>query len=248
MFVARRFGLLAGVVAAVVGLGTVGVSLAQNRVVPARAALRSTIPQINVENQSLSKVLTYLRDISNTNLTVNWKALEGANVSKDTPVSLNLVDVSLNKALHLALDQASPSTPLVFTISENVINITTQDEADKVMVTKVYIVDDLVMSPPKITNPPTMDLNNITRSGNTMAGSSSTSGSLLTDNSSNQNASEDSPQQKGEELVKLITQVIRPTIWSDNGGTATIKYFSGKLIVTAPVSVQEAIGGPVEAR
>ena len=32
-------------------------------------------------------------------------------------------------------------------------------------------------------------------------------------------------------------------MWRDNGGTAAIRYFNGHLIVTAPRSIQEAIGG-----
>ena len=38
--------------------------------------------------------------------------------------------------------------------------------------------------------------------------------------------------------------MVRPTIWKENGGPATMRYFNGKLIVTAPQSVQEMIGGP----
>jgi coproporphyrinogen III oxidase-like Fe-S oxidoreductase len=47
------------------------------------------------------------------------------------------------------------------------------------------------------------------------------------------------------DLVTLVREVVRPTIWKENGGMASIRYFSGKLIVTAPVSVHEAIGGPI---
>ena len=52
-------------------------------------------------------------------------------------------------------------------------------------------------------------------------------------------------QERGDDLVTLIREVVRPSIWRENGGTASIKFFSGKLIVTAPISVHEAIGGPV---
>ena len=52
--------------------------------------------------------------------------------------------------------------------------------------------------------------------------------------------------QKAHELIKLIETVVRPEIWRDNGGTASMAYLNGNLIVTAPRSVQEAIGGPVD--
>jgi hypothetical protein len=49
-----------------------------------------------------------------------------------------------------------------------------------------------------------------------------------------------------DSLVKLIMDTIRPEIWKENGGNSTIRFFQGNLIVTAPLSVQEAIGGPVD--
>jgi hypothetical protein len=35
-------------------------------------------------------------------------------------------------------------------------------------------------------------------------------------------------------------------VWRQNGGPASIRFFNGTLIVTAPRSVHEAIGGPLE--
>lgn len=54
--------------------------------------------------------------------------------------------------------------------------------------------------------------------------------------------------QNAQDLIKLITSTIRPDVWRDNsqGGQATIAYFRGNLVVTAPRSVQELIGGPLQ--
>jgi hypothetical protein len=69
---------------------------------------------------------------------------------------------------------------------------------------------------------------------------------LFNNNTSNTSSQpKETSDQKGQELVDLIKSVIRPSIWNDAGGPASIRYFNGKLIVTAPVSVHEAIGGPV---
>jgi len=218
---------------------------------PARQALGLEIADLNVDGVALSKVLDYLRDVSGANLVVNWKVLEAANVTKETPITLNVTGVPLRKVLRLVLDQASPSTMLVFPVDSNVISITSEEEADKVLVTKVYVVDDLVMTDNKAVVPPTMDLQKMTSSGNTVGGSGGGGGGgggggLFTQDNANGAgaASDDTPEKRGEELVKLIEECVRPTIWKDAGGTAAIRYMSGKLIVTAPISVQEAIGGP----
>ena len=51
---------------------------------------------------------------------------------------------------------------------------------------------------------------------------------------------------KAQELVDLIVDTVSPTIWLRNGGMARIRFFDGNLIVTAPRSVHEAIGGPMD--
>jgi hypothetical protein len=78
-------------------------------------------------------------------------------------------------------------------------------------------------------------------------GGSGSSGSLLREGSDSEDR--DQPRTKSERvqaLIDLITQTIQPDIWRINGGTATIAYLHGCLIINAPRSVHEAIGGPVE--
>ena len=67
--------------------------------------------------------------------------------------------------------------------------------------------------------------------------------SLTTNSKGSQTKTTD---QKAMDLIKLIETVVRPEVWRDNGGSASMEYLNGNLIVTAPRSVQEAIGGPVD--
>jgi hypothetical protein len=236
--------VMAGVALAL-ALGT-GSVYGQQQGINSRAALSQVVRELNVETVSLAKTLDYLRDVSGANIAVNWKALEGVGVARETPVSLSVRNLTLRKMLQLVLDQASPNAQLVFSTDSNVIQITTQDEADRQMITKVYIVDDLVMAP-RNRQAPSLQLGVSNTNGSTSG--SSNQGLFGGGNSGQTNEqNEKTPQQRGDELAELIRQVIRPTIWRENGGTASIRYFSGKLIVTAPISVHEAIGGPVSSR
>jgi len=219
----------------------------------ARGALRVNVPELNVDGVALSRVLEFLRQTSGGNLVVNWKLLEAANVTKDTPITLSVRELSMGKLLRLVLDQASPTTPLTWTVDANVISITTGEDADKVMITRVYVVDDLVMTDNQTAKPPEFNLQSITQNGQAggSAGAQGTGGAinggggggLFTGTTTNDTANQETTQKRGEDLAKMIESVIRPDIWRDNGGTCSIRYFSGKLIVTAPVSVQEMIGG-----
>jgi hypothetical protein len=215
----------------------------------ARVALAQPIKELNVDGVTLFKVVEFLRDSSGANIIVNWKTLEAAGIAKETPISLQVRDLSLRKMIHLVLNQASPATELVFTTDSNVIQITTQEEADKVIITKVYVVDDLVMTDNGKITPPSMNLTDITKGGTTSGsgGSSSSTGSsgIFTENTNTSTQSDETSQKRGEDLASLVRDVVRPTIWKENGGPASIKYFNGKLIVSAPASVHEAIGGPI---
>jgi hypothetical protein len=216
---------------------------------PARQALNMQVAELNVDGVALSRVMDYLRNSTGANVVVAWKVLEAANVNKDTPITLSVRDLPMRKLLRLVLDQASPSTTLTWTVDSNVIQITTAEEADKVLITRVYVVDDLVMTDNQTSEPPTFNLQSITQNSSS-GGSSGTSsvaggGQGIFNSNTSTTTETQTTEQRGQDLAKLIESVIRPDIWRDNGGTCTIRYFNGKLVVTAPVSVHEMIGGSV---
>jgi len=68
------------------------------------------------------------------------KALEGAGVGSDTPMTRNLKDVKLSSAFRLLLDPLD----LVAMIQNDVIFITTSDVAGNELITRTYPVADLV--------------------------------------------------------------------------------------------------------
>jgi len=247
-----RVRLLVVAAAAVLAVGSFVPSYAQVNSDRARKALTTPIKELNVENVPMSRVIDHLRAFSGANIVVNWKVLETAGIAKDTPITLNVRERTLRKMLRLVLDQAGTSALLVFNVSDNVIEVTTQEDADRKMITKVYVVDDLVMTNNNPSPPPQIDLNSATRSGTTSGGSGGGmgigggggGGGIFKEDTVASN-NDDSPQKRGDDLAKMIRDIIRPNIWKENGGECSVVFFSGKLIVTAPQSVHEAIGGPV---
>lgn len=49
-----------------------------------------------------------------------------------------------------------------------------------------------------------------------------------------------------DDLITIIMDTIEPNVWQVNGGTSTIRYFHGNLIITAPRRIHERIGGYFE--
>ena len=80
--------------------------------------------------------------------------------------------------------------------------------------------------------------------GGGSSGGGGGSGGLF--NNSNQDRNKEpakTKDQRAQDLVDLIINPVRPDIWKENGGPASIRYFNGNLIISAPRSVHEAIGG-----
>jgi len=206
---------------------------------------------LKFDSTPLSDAIETMRKLTGINIHVNWKALEAEQITRDTPITLNVTNVTVSKALDLILSEASPDEKLSYTIDHGVLEVTTQELADKKLVARVYNVADLLVVFPQV-NVPQANLSNLQQSSGNSGGSSGggggggSSSSLFSNTQSNTNSTTDTKAQQkqiADDLVNLIKTTIRPEIWSDNGGPATIGFFNGQLLIRAPLSVHEAIAG-----
>ena len=230
-----------------------------------RALLDQVLPEVRFNNVALKDALEFLRDVTGANIHVNWRAIEAAGITQDTNVNMRMHDVQLRKVLNLLLSEAGGGTGLTYYFDQNVLEVTTKDISDKQMFTRVYPVEDLVMEIPDFTNGPNLSLLAVATGGSGGGGNSNGGGGgggggvgggggggaaaiFGGANGGAANGSEKgkTPTERGEDLVTLIRELVYPDQWRDNGGQSSIRYFSGKLIVTAPRSVHEAIGGPID--
>ena len=213
------------------------------------AQLDKTLPELNFDGVAFADVVDFLRDVTGANVFVNWKALEGAGVEKTSPVSARVRNIKFAKALTIILDSVSGGTvPLGYTIDDGVITISTGEDLDKNTLTRVYDIRDLIIDIPDFTNAPNFSLQSTSQQGQGGGGGGGGGGSSTglfenADQDRNNKEPTKSKTERGEELVQLVKDLVQPEVWADNGGTATIRYFNGSLIVTAPRSVHEAIGG-----
>jgi uncharacterized membrane protein YgcG len=219
----------------------------------ARLALDRDTPAVKLDSVAFKDALDFVQDLSGANLHVNWAALQAAGVDKSAVIDLHVRGVPLRKVLNLILSEAAASNAvLTYYIDDDVIEITTLELADKVMVTRVYPVDDLLMDVPDFTDAPKFDLSQNQSSSGTMVGGSgggggASSGNLFGGGGGGSGETQGATRaERAQQLVDLITSIVRPEIWTANGGPASIRFFNGSLIVTAPRSVQEEIDGPVD--
>jgi hypothetical protein len=109
------------------------------------AQLKRTIEEVNFEGAGLSDVIDFLRDVSGSNLVVEWGALQNAGLDRNTPVTLRVRGVSFGHALELVLSSAGGgSVPIEYAIDRNVIRISTAEDLDRVTEVRAYDVRDIV--------------------------------------------------------------------------------------------------------
>ena len=216
-----------------------------------RASMSRRLPPVNFTGIALGDAIDFLRDVSGQNINVNWKALAEANVTPDTPINVRLRDVSMRKVLSTILTEAGGGDTLTFFVEDNVIEITTRALADQKVYTKVYPVDDLLVEVPDFTQAPNFTLQQNRSQGGGGGGGQGGGGGGggqggLFGNSAQGDRKEENlktKQERADELVALIVETIKPDVWRENGGTASIKYYNGNLIVSAPLTVHEMLGG-----
>jgi uncharacterized membrane protein YgcG len=220
-----------------------------------RAMLARAMPELKFDGVAFSDAVDFLRDVTAANLVVNWRALEGAGVTKDTVVNLKVRGVTLRKALSLLLSEAGGADgAITYTVEDGVIEITTTELADRKMTTRVYPVGDLLIDIPDFVGP-TFDLTQNSSSGSGGRGGGGGGGSSSQGlfggggggggNNADRGEAGDkkTKDERAQVLLDLIRETIYPDIWRENGGTASIRMYRDNLIVTAPAKVHEAIGG-----
>jgi hypothetical protein len=222
----------------------------------ARTLLNLNIPEVQFSGVALNDAIDFIRDVSGANVVVNWKALEEAGVSKDTPINVRLRVVSLRKALETVLSEAGGGDKLGYDIDQNVITITTKELIDAKMYTRVYPIQDLIMDIPDFTDAPDLSLNSTSNNqqqnpqGGGGIGAGGGGGGGGAGSSPFTEAGKEklgkTRDERAQDLIALIQAVVQPDAWMEAGGKSAIRYWNGNLIVTAPRSVQEAIGGPFD--
>jgi hypothetical protein len=219
----------------------------------------------DISGLSARQALNWWSNASGINLVINWDELAKEGIDPDKAVDVHLHGLSAEKVLAALLEQAgSNEQVLMGEKKDGYIQVVTKAYADAHPVLRMYDVEDLLMEAPDFLAAD-IDLNaalgggnnnnnnsNSNNNGNSN-GNNNTRNSLFgqTNNGQSNNGSQTvvsgkTKQERGDELAKLIRDLIEPTIWVENGGQlSTCRYAMGRLIVKAPLYVHDQIGTPL---
>ena len=107
-----------------------------------QAMLDRVLPEVAFDGVGLSDVLDFMRDITNANIFVNWRALEGAGIDPNAQVNMRLRQVPFGKALDVLLEGVGgDDVQLVYTVDRGVITISAGGPPTH---TRAYGVSDIL--------------------------------------------------------------------------------------------------------
>jgi len=214
---------------------------------------------LNFENTPLKQVIDDLRELHALNIYIDTPALQSQGTSLDSPITIRLDQVSLKAALNMILREVR----LTYVIKDEVLQITTKENARGKLVPVTYQIADLVvpmeqhvpMIHPSSSNNSSMPIQFTPTPS--MTGPSLTNGQAVgSPNGPISNSTGDvvvSKRQVGNtqeaQLIKLIQESIAPESWVDVGGAGTISYHpvTFGLVVNQTPDIQEQIQDLLQA-
>lgn len=211
--------------------------------------LARPVAAMDFDEANFEDVVNWIRDMTGTNVVVNWNALATVGVERNTPVTLKIKDVTLSRALWLIMQTAGGAdAKLAYSADPDMIYISTLEDLSAKMVVKVYDVQDLIMNIPTRANfEAVRNQQVVTSNGNNGVRviENVQSGVRFNDegDASRNDDQEADTTNTMRQLMNVITGTIDPDSWDVNGGPGVIRAFHGQIIVRNSPFVHQKLAG-----
>jgi hypothetical protein len=189
----------------------------------------------------LSGVIEFLRKVTSkdkVNFHVNYTALETSGITADTPVTMNVGNITVMKALDMLCEQLSGAKSkfdsVYWVVDEGVVQITTGTALDSKTMTRQYDMADMLMPVPDALGP-RMNLSLQTSSNGTGTGGSGNGSLMGTGTGTVQTVVTSGTQVREEMQKKLITMIqnsIGDDMWQEKGGKGNISFLRNTMIIS----------------
>lgn len=207
-------------------------------------ALARQRANVDFRGTPLGDVLTWIGEVANVNIDVEWKALEENFIDRNMPINLRLNDqVNLQVVLERTLAQLATdarSRP-DFAVQDGILMISTKERLAANPVVHMYPIGDLLVNIPHFDNAKSLDLeaemNRKAESRESLKASLFGQGDI---------EKYDRGRDRREELIEKIREVITTTIdstsWQINGGdVGVIQTVNSNLIIKNTARNHQAI-------
>lgn len=218
--------------------------------IPQRDTLSKFMTTTTVEFKEtrMEEVMRWVVTTTGAEVDILWMdEHSGTGLDKDTAVTAKFENRTMLDIVEGVLERfgdptASGGGATWQMTQSGAMQISTKDRLNKYRRVEVYPVRDLMLDTPNYTNSYELDLQQALQA----AGQGGGGGGQNPFNQSRQGTEEQrrSDEQKSSEIIDILTQLVEPEQWQQNGGeSSTIRYFQGALLVNAPDYVHRALGG-----
>ena len=175
---------------------------------------------LDVHNQPLKDVITSIQQMAKVPVILSVKKLEEAAINLETPVTFNVKGISLKSALRLMLGELG----LTYVIEDEVVQITTPEDAGSRLHIRVYDCRELLTMPgTKNVAPKAAGNLEAVPNGVPPGTIPGAAGGLAP-----------APQRRPmmqDNLVQVVTSSVDPDSWDDVGGPGNAIEYKGMLVV-----------------
>ncbi|MEX2217850.1 MAG: hypothetical protein WD749_03745 [Phycisphaerales bacterium] len=202
----------------------------------AMAQLNATrIPTVAFNNNPLADAVQFLSTISHQNIDVDWASLEEAGITRETPVSLNLNNITAKTALDRLTEKVSlgtsPRERADWAILDGVVTVASDERIRKNTLLHIYDVRDLLIEVPDYRDVPRIDLQQALQAA--QGGQGGGQSPFQEDQGDDQEQERRELEERLDDIISIITNNVDYDGWVDNGGdTGKIQRHQGNLIIT----------------
>lgn len=215
-----------------------------------RQALGKLMKIMSVEyNQTpLSAVLKNIGDATGAPFDVLWTDDRNAiGLDKEALITFSASDVTALTVLEMVLARAGndPATGgNSWQLTEaGTIEVGPKERLNRTRRLEIYDVADLLLEVQDYSNVPQFDLNGALQAAGSGGGGGGSS-SPFSSTSQQATTGGKTEQERADELIRIVVDLVEPQEWTNNGGSAaSVKFYKKSLLVTAPDYIQRQING-----
>lgn len=214
--------------------------------------LERMVPELRFSDAPFDQVIEWFDDQLGDDVSIlaKWPQMADSGLERDKPISLNVRNVSMGRALELVLLEAGGSdVPMAYEPENGVLVVGTRDDVYREAHTRTYPVRDLIAGAAR-------SARRVAEAQQAFAARAAQPASLVeaADPAVRERATpppgrpvlpipdEVFLEQSAEELMDVVVMTIEPDAWAQNGGASTIQYYNGTLVVRASKRTHRALG------
>lgn len=219
---------------------------------PQRATLVKMMRPVAIEftETRLEDAMRYITEITQTDTEIFWaddRSVTG--LDKETPITLKSERVTALALLDKVLEKAGTDTigtgGNTWQLSESgTLQIGPKERLNRFKRVEIYNVMDLMSEVPDYGDAPQFNLQAVLQATAQRGGGGGGQSPFTQQNNTQDGLGTRTPAERLQELTDLLTQLVEPEQWVDNGGDgASMRPFQGNLIVSAPDYIHRGLNG-----